>query len=174
MLTRVFDPQEFLSAFGMRSLSKVHLHAPFRAGAAEVRYEPAEAASKIKGGNSNWRGPIWFPAGFLMIESLRKLDKALGPGFTLPVTLEGRGEAVDMNLRRLARELADRMLGLFTPDDAGYRPIYGQNRRLQEDPHWKDHLLFHEYFHADDGRGLGASHQTWTALIAALIDEWRR
>ena len=79
-----------------------------------------------------------------------------------------------MNLRRLARELADRMLGLFTPDDAGYRPIYGQNRRLQEDPHWKDHLLFHEYFHADDGRGLGASHQTGTALIAALIDEWRR
>lgn len=174
MLARVFDPQEFLSAFGMRSLSKVHQQAPFRTGAAEVRYEPAEAESKIKGGNSNWRGPIWFPAGFLMIESLRKLDKALGPDFTLPVSLDGRGEAVDMSLRRLARELADRMLGLFTPDARGYRPIYGENRRLQQDPRWKDHLLFHEYFHAEDGRGLGASHQTWTSLVAALIDEWRR
>ncbi len=174
MLTRVFDPAEFLSPFGMRSLSKVHQQAPFRFGEAEVRYEPAEAESKIKGGNSNWRGPVWFPVGFLMIESLRKLDKALGPAFTLPVSLDGRSDPVELDLRQLAGELAGRMLALFLPDARGRRPAFGDSPRLQNDPQWKDHLLFHEYFHAESGRGLGASHQTWTALVATLIDEWRR
>lgn len=174
LLARVFDQDEFLSQFGMRSLSKIHDQQPFKYGAGEVRYEPAEAESKLKGGNSNWRGPLWFPTGFLMIEALRKLDRALGPTFQLDVVLDDTNTPVSMNLLQLAEELANRMIRLFLPDAAGNRPVYGQNARFQQDPHWKDHLLFHEYFHAETGQGLGASHQTWTALLAALIDEWRR
>lgn len=174
LLARVFDQDEFLSQFGMRSLSKIHDQHPFKYGTGEVRYEPAEAESKLKGGNSNWRGPLWFPTGFLMIEALRKLDRALGPTFQLDVVLDDTNTPVSMNLLELAEELANRMIRLFLPDAAGNRPVYGQNARFQQDPHWKDHLLFHEYFHAETGQGLGASHQTWTALLAALIDEWRR
>jgi len=174
LLARVFDQDEFLSRFGMRSLSKIHDRQPFKYGACEVRYEPAEAESKIKGGNSNWRGPLWFPTGFLMIEALRKLDRALGPTFQLDVVLDDTKTPVSMNLLELAEELANRMIRLFLPDAEGNRPIYGKSDRFQHDPHWKDHLLFHEYFHAETGQGLGASHQTWTALLAALIDEWRR
>ena len=174
MLTFIFDRNEFLSAFGMRSLSKIHANNPFKYGNGEVRYEPAEAESKLKGGNSNWRGPIWFPVGFLMIESLRKLDKAIGPAFQVEVVLNDDDTAVSMTLGELAEELANRMIKLFVPDVHGCRPIYGGERRFQTDPYWKDHILFHEYFHADNGKGLGASHQTWTTLLAALIDEWRR
>lgn len=174
LLTSVFDDAEFLSLFGMRSLSKAHADHPFQYGSEEVRYEPAEAECKIKGGNSNWRGPIWFPAGFLMIESLRKLDNALGDSFTIEVKLDSQAAAVNMTARELALELANRMIRLFVPDSNGQRPIYGNSERFQNDPHWRHHLLFHEYFHADSGQGLGASHQTWTALIATLIDEWRR
>lgn len=174
LLTRVFSQDEFLSLFGMRSLSKFHAETPFKFGTGEVRYEPAEAESHIKGGNSNWRGPIWFPTGFLMIESLRKLDKAMGDAFYLEVELDQSGVKVAMTMRELAEELANRMIRLFLSDAEGRRPIYGSDERFQNDPYWKDHLLFHEYFHADTGRGLGASHQTWTALVASLIDEWRR
>ncbi len=174
LLARVFDQDEFLSAFGMRSLSKIHAGQPFKYGAGEVRYEPAEAESKLKGGNSNWRGPVWFPAGFLMIESLRKLDKALGQDFRMDVLLDDGGSPVSLALGELAEELARRMTRLFLPDATGRRPVYGDDSRFQHDSHWQGHLLFHEYFHAETGQGLGASHQTWTALVAALIDEWRR
>ncbi|POZ52757.1 MGH1-like glycoside hydrolase domain-containing protein [Methylovulum psychrotolerans] len=173
LLARVFDQDEFLSPFGMRSLSKVHAGQPFKYGASEVRYEPAEAESKLKGGNSNWRGPVWFPAGFLMIEALRKLDRALGPTFVLDVVLDDNPYPVAMTLGALARELANRMIRLFVPDAQGHRPIYGADPCFRQDPYWRDHILFHEYFHAETGKGLGASHQTWTALVAALIDEWR-
>ena len=172
LLERVFDPAEFLSPFGMRSLSKVHCDAPFRFGADEIRYEPAEAQSKIKGGNSNWRGPVWFPVGFLMIESLRKLGAALDPALRLAV--DRAGQPAELTLYELAEELANRMIRLFTPDGDGNRPIYGRSDHLQRQRHWKEHIVFHEYFHGDTGQGLGASHQTWTALVAALIDEWRR
>jgi hypothetical protein len=170
----VFDPDEFLSPFGMRSLSKVHRDAPFRFGGREVRFEAAEAESKIKGGNSNWRGPVWFPVGFLMIESLRKLGAALDPELRLAPRGRDGEVAAELTLFELAEDLANRMIRLFVPDEDGNRPIHGRVERLQRDRHWNEPLVFHEYFNGETGKGLGASHQTWTALVAALIDEWRR
>jgi len=172
ILARVFDRNEFLSQFGIRSLSKIHQQQPFRYGTGEVGYEPAEAESKLKGGNSNWRGPIWFPTGFLMIEALRKLNKALGEDFLIEVHFDDNLTPVSMSLGSLAEELAKRMISLFLPDANQHRPIYGDNPNFQQLPNWRDHLLFHEYFHAETGQGLGASHQTWTSLVATLIDEW--
>ncbi len=168
ILRCVWDAGEFLSPHGIRSLSKYHERHPFEYDGAEVGYEPAEARSKIKGGNSNWRGPIWFPTNFLLIESLRKLGKAFGNDVTVPLP------TTTFTFDAMARELARRLIGLFLPDQNGRRPIYGGTSRFQTDPHWRDLLLFHEYFHGDNGAGLGASHQTgWTALVASLIDEWR-
>jgi hypothetical protein len=171
LLQRVMDPGEFLSDYGVRSLSKAHESHPFCYEGRVVGYEPAEATVKIKGGNSNWRGPIWFPTAFLLIESLRKLGKAYGPDHTVPIPgLGGRAIA----FRDMAREVADRLIRIFTRDADGRRPVYGGAKKFQEDPHWRDYILFYEYFHGDNGAGLGASHQTgWTALVASLIDEWR-
>jgi hypothetical protein len=169
MLKRVLDPEEFLSPYGLRSLSKHHDRSPFRMGDREVRYEPGEAISKIKGGNSNWRGPVWFPTSFLMIESLRKLGTAYGP--TLTILSE---DGPPKTLVEVAKKLADRLIGIFTKDASGRRAVYGNIQKFQTDPHWKDLILFHEYFHGETGAGLGASHQTgWTGLVASLIDEWR-
>jgi hypothetical protein len=172
ILERVFDPEEFLSPFGVRSLSKYHDRHPFRFGGREVRYEPAEAEVKLKGGNSNWRGPIWFPTSFLLLESLGKFTDAFGPAFR--VTAPGtNGRA--LTPREMAAELAERMIAMFRRGADGRRPIYGGTKKFQEDPHWRDLVLFNEYFHGDNGAGLGASHQTgWTGLVANLIDEWRR
>ncbi len=172
LLARALEPTEFLSPYGLRSLSRCHAEHPFRLGASEVRYEPAEAETKIKGGNSNWRGPIWFPTSFLMIESIRKLGTAYGPGLKVRA---GGDAGRDLALWEVAQELADRLIRIFTRDASGRRPVHGDVRKFQEDPHWRDLLLFFEYFHGDTGVGLGASHQTgWTALVASLIDEWRR
>jgi hypothetical protein len=171
ILQRVWDPDEFLSDYGIRSLSRAHRDHPFVFNENVVGYEPAEAISKIKGGNSNWRGPIWFPTCFLLIESLRKLGKAYGPTFAVPTPGSG-GRPI--TFPEMARAAADRMVRIFTRDSSGRRPVYGGTRKFQEDPHWRDYILFFEYFHGDDGAGLGASHQTgWTALVASLIDEWR-
>jgi hypothetical protein len=171
LLERIVDPDEFLSPHGLRSLSKCHETHPYRFGDREVRYEPAEAGTKIKGGNSNWRGPIWFPTAFLMIESLRKLGTAQGSLMTVADPAGGEPRT----LWQVAEDLANRMIGIFTRDASGRRPFYGRNRKLQEDPYWRDLILFHEYFNGDTGEGLGASHQTgWTGLVASLIDEWRR
>ena len=126
----------------------------------------------IKGGTSNWRGPVWFPMSFLMIETLRKLGKAYGPTFC--VRLPGSPDRL-ITVREMAELLANRLIGLFTRQADGRRIIYGDYKKFHEDPHWRDHLLFYEYFNADTGVGLGASHQTgWTALVASLIEEWRR
>lgn len=175
-LRRLFDTiwntEEFLAPHGIRSLSKAHEANPYELDGRVVGYEPAESASKLKGGNSNWRGPIWFPTCFLLIESLRKLGKASGPTFALTPPATGRQP---ITFSEMAHQLADRLIRIFTRDASGRRPVYGGSRKFQEDPHWKDHILFYEYFHGDNGAGLGASHQTgWTALVAALIDEWRR
>ncbi len=172
VLNRLFDSKEFLSDFGIRSLSKYHEQHPYVFGSNEVRYEPAESDNKIKGGNSNWRGPIWFPTTFLVIESLRKLGKAYGPGFSVKLP-DGSGREV--TLAQMGEEIANRLIRIFTRNAEGKRPVYGGSKKFQDDPHWRDHILFYEYFHGDNGAGIGASHQTgWTALVASLIDEWRR
>jgi len=172
VLQRLIDPNEFLSDYGIRSLSKYHEEHPFVFGHREVRYEPAESDNKIKGGNSNWRGPVWFPTTFLLIESLRKLGKAYGPKFSVTIA-DGSGD--EATLTDMAEEIANRMIGIFVRNEEGRRPVYGGSKKFQEDPHWRDYILFYEYFHGDNGAGIGASHQTgWTALVASLIDEWRR
>jgi hypothetical protein len=275
LLRRLWDSSEFLSDYGIRSLSKAHEQHPFefekeslsdarglahfpmpgeenvpvplsageqkgtvpfsaadcRIGAQSVRYEPGEADCKIKGGNSNWRGPIWFPTSFLLIESLRKLGKAFGPGLRIESPDSGRGlspfatgtggswsgeqkrtvplaamlqaftaenaeaaekENLDLSPSALsassavnrssittgemATQLADRLIHIFRRDPrTGRRAVFGDAEKFQRDPHWRDLLLFYEYFHGDTAAGLGASHQAgWTALVASLIDEWRR
>ena len=172
ILEHLWNPEEFLSEAGIRSLSKHHENEPFVFEGREVKYEPAEADSKIKGGNSNWRGPIWFPTSYLIIESLKKFSDAFGADFTVK-TRGSNGKAITP--RRMAEEIADRMIRLFTRDESGRRRIFGGTEVFQNDAHWRDLLLFHEYFHGDNGAGLGASHQTgWTGLVANLIDEWRR
>lgn len=169
ILERLWDPEEFLSDYGVRSLSKHHERHPFRFGDKEVRYEPAEADVKIKGGNSNWRGPIWFPTSYILIRCLKKFGEAMGPKWGI----ERNGKTITPNM--MAEEIANRMINLFKRDKNGRRPIFGDSRKFQEDPHWRDYLLFYEYFHGDSGAGLGASHQTgWTGLVANLIHEWRR
>jgi hypothetical protein len=172
MLRCAWDPREFLADYGMRSLSRRHADAPFVLDGLTVSYEPAEAVSKLKGGNSNWRGPIWFPTCFLLIESLRKLAKAYGQDFEIEVP---SASEQSLTFGDMARSLADRLIRIFARDPrSNRRPVYGGQRLFQEDRYWRDLILFYEYFHGDDGAGLGASHQTgWTALVATLIDEWR-
>jgi hypothetical protein len=171
ILNRVWDPMEFLSVHGLRSLSKHHADHPYSFGDATVGYEVAESQTFLKGGNSNWRGPIWFPTTFLMIESFRKLSTVLEND--VMITSKETGES--MTLESMASSLANRMIGMLARNDSGRRPIYGDNEIMQHDPHWRDCLLFHEYFNAETGEGLGACHQTgWTGLVANLIDEWRR
>lgn len=172
LLDRIFDPLEFWSKYGLRSMSKVHHDEPFHFAERTVRYEPAEAEAKIKGGNSNWRGPIWFPTTFLMIEALRKLGTAHGPDFKVRV---GGPLGEEKPLWDAAKEMSDRLISIFTRDADGRRPCHGRREKFQTDPHWRDLILFYEYFHGDTGEGLGASHQTgWTGLVASLIDEWRK
>jgi len=170
VLHRLSDEEEFLSPGGLRSLSRFHLKHPFSFGNLLLKYEPAESEQKLKGGNSNWRGPIWFPISYLLIEALLRFDGALGPSF---VTELG-GVAGPLAPSALAKTLAERMISLFKRDARGFRPCYGGSDKFQNDPHWRNYLLFHEYFHGDNGAGLGASHQTgWTGLVANLIDEWK-
>ncbi len=172
LLQRLWDESEFLSIGGIRSLSKHHESHPFSFGGATVRYEPAEADVKIRGGNSNWRGPIWFPTSYLLIESLLKFGAAHGSEFVVD-TPAGAGTPLPPG--EMARQVAERMIGLFTRGTDGTRRIYGGITTFQQNPHWRDCLLFNEYFHGDNGTGLGANHQTgWTGLVANLIDEWRR
>jgi hypothetical protein len=173
LAARMWDPEEFLSKYGIRSLSKYHGDHPFRLGERSVGYEPSESREKSKGGgNSNWRGPIWFPTCYLLIYSLLRFGEALQERFSL---FDTAGNQSRVTARQMAKEIANRMITLFARDEFGRRACFGQHERFQNDPHWRDCLLFFEYFHGNTGAGLGASHQTgWTGLVANLIDEWRR
>lgn len=172
VLQHIWDPEEFLAPHGIRSLSKYHERNPFCFGSGSVGYEPGESAVRIKGGNSNWRGPLWFPTTYLLIRSLVKLGGALGPNFAVR-TAGSKGQPITP--LSMAAEIADRMIGIFRTDADGRRPCFGSYRKFQEDAHWRDCLLFNEYYHGETGQGLGASHQTgWTGMVANLIDEWRR
>ena len=172
LLQRISDPEEFLSPYGIRSLSKYHQDHPFQFGDRVLGYEAGEAEVKLKGGNSNWRGPVWFPTSYLLIHSFLRFRDALGPQFSVQVP-GGDGKPVTPSM--VAEETANRMISIFKRDQDGKRPCFGTSRQFQDDPHWRDCLLFNEYYHGDTGMGLGASHQTgWTGLVANLIDEWRR
>ncbi|MDB5319307.1 MAG: hypothetical protein JWN40_938 [Phycisphaerales bacterium] len=173
ILERTLDETEFLSEFGLRSLSRYHLAKPYVLSVGDrewtVRYEPAESTTRLFGGNSNWRGPIWFPTAFMLITALRVYDRFYGEMFTVECP---RGSGQLLTLNQVAIELGRRLVNLFLPDENGKRPCFGDNPLLQHDPHFKDHLLFHEFFHGDNGTGLGASHQTgWTGLVAKLIEQ---
>lgn len=169
-LKNIWDPQEFRSDYGLRSLSKYHEKNPAKLHEFTLFYEPGEAREKIKGGNSNWRGPIWFPLNFLMIDRLKLLYSAFHDTLKIEV-----GKEPPVTLKEMADLFAENLLNLFKTDSQGNRPIHGKQEKYQKDPHFKDHFLFYEHFHGDSGRGLGASHQTgWTALIANLLDDLRK
>ncbi|MDE2292830.1 MAG: glucosidase, partial [Elusimicrobia bacterium] len=173
VLDKVFHEKKFLSPYGVRSLSRCHARSPFRFTVAgqehRVQYEPAESRSGLFGGNSNWRGPVWFPLNFLLIEALQKFHHYLGDEFTLEVPA-GSGRVG--TLWDAATEVSHRLIALFMRGADGRRPAFGGAEKLQADPHFRDHLLFHEYFDGDDGSGLGASHQTgWTGLVAKLLHQ---
>jgi len=176
ILRRMLDPDEFLSPYGIRSLSRYHERNPYvfdSAGAEHrVQYEPAESTSWLFGGNSNWRGPVWMPLNLLMIESLQKFHHYLGDEFRVECPT---GSGNMKTLWQVSLELSRRLLSIFLRNPEGQRPVFGGCRRFQEDPHWRDYLLFFEYFHGDQGAGLGASHQTgWTGLIAKLLQQCSR
>jgi len=171
VLRVMLDETEFLSPYGIRALSRYHLKHPYvlRTDGAvySVCYEPAESTTGLFGGNSNWRGPIWFPLNFLIIESLQKYHYYYGDDFRVEFPT-GSGEM--MTLWEVARELSKRLASIFLRDSKGRRPVYGSVETFQSDADWRDHILFYEYFHGDTGAGLGASHQTgWTALVAKLL-----
>jgi hypothetical protein len=173
LLKRALDPAEFLSDYGIRSVSKIHETQPYvlnlNGMSYTVHYEPAESRTGLFGGNSNWRGPVWFPINYLIIESLQKFHHYYGDDFKVECPT---GSGHYLTLRQIADELAQRLTSLFRRDDTGHRPFNGTNEHLQSDPHWRDYILFHEYFHGDNGSGLGASHQTgWTGLVAKLIQQ---
>jgi hypothetical protein len=176
VLRRVLDPREFLSEHGIRSLSRVHAEEPFvfAVGREEYRvaYVPGESDSGMFGGNSNWRGPVWFPLNYLLIEALERYHHFYGDGLQVECPT---GSGRMMTLAEVARELSSRLGRIFLPDGTGRRPCHGDDRRFAEDPDWRELVLFYEYFHGDTGRGLGASHQTgWTALVVQSLADAHR
>jgi hypothetical protein len=171
VLARMLDEHEFLSPYGIRSLSRFHADHPFvfRVGEQEYRvpYLPGESDTGMFGGNSNWRGPIWMPVNGLIIRALLQYYTYYGDQFVVECPT---GSGRQMNLYQVAEEIARRLSNIFLRDASGQRPVYGGTRKFQEDPYWRDHILFYEYFHGDNGAGLGASHQTgWTGIIARLM-----
>ncbi len=171
LLERVLDENEFLSSYGVRALSRYHLEHPYVYATdgfqSEVKYAPAESNIDLFGGNSNWRGPIWMPINYLIVESLRKFDKFFGDGFRVECPA---GSAQMLSLNKIADELRNRLTNIFRRDENGRRPVFGSYEKMQTDRHFKDHILFYEYFDGENGRGLGASHQTgWSGLVANMI-----
>jgi mannosylglycerate hydrolase MGH1-like protein len=171
ILTKLLDENEFLSPYGIRSLSKVHEQHPYvfnvQGQEHRVDYLPAESNTGMFGGNSNWRGPIWIPVNVLILRALLNFYLYYGDNFKIECPT-GSGKL--MNLFEVSKEIGDRLTRIFTRDDQGRRPVYASTEKFQADPHWRDHILFYEYFHGDNGAGLGASHQTgWTGLVAKII-----
>jgi hypothetical protein len=173
LLKVMLDENEFFSPFGIRALSRAHLDAPYKLEIGgqvhKVTYEPGESTTGLFGGNSNWRGPIWFPVNFLLVESLQRFHYYLGDDFTVECPT---GSGRFLNLSEVAAELSRRLARPFLRDSTGRRPVHGTDERFHSDPHWQDLVLFYEYFHGDDGRGVGASHQTgWTGIVAKLLQQ---
>jgi hypothetical protein len=173
VLQVMLDETEFLSSYGIRAISAIHRDRPYTLSVSgqeyQVRYEPAESSSGLFGGNSNWRGPIWFPINYLIIEALQKFHHYFGDTFTIECPT---GSGQFMTLAEVAAELSRRLSRIFLRDDEQRRPVFGGIETFQNDPHWRDLILFHEYFHGDNGAGIGASHQTgWTALVAKLLQQ---
>jgi hypothetical protein len=171
LLKRMLDETEFLSEFGVRAISRYHHEHPYvldwGGQRFSVEYTPGESVSGLFGGNSNWRGPIWMPVNFLIIESLQKFHHYYGDDFKIECPT---GSGKYLTIDEVATELSTRLTRLFLRDEDGKRPVHGDNQRLQTDPHFRDYPLFYEYFHGDSGRGVGASHQTgWTGLVAKLL-----
>jgi hypothetical protein len=171
ILSKMLDENEFLSPCGIRSLSRYHEQHPFvfHAGGQEYRvdYLPAESNTGMFGGNSNWRGPVWMPVNALIIRALLNFYLYYGDSFKIECPT---GSGRMMNLFEVAKEISDRLARIFLRDEQGRRPVYGGTEKFQNDPHWRDYILFYEYFHGDNGAGLGASHQTgWTGLVAKAI-----
>ncbi len=176
ILKYMLDENEFLSPYGIRSLSKYHLEHPFvfylSGREYKVQYLPAESNTGMFGGNSNWRGPIWMPVNALIIRGLLQMYPFYGPDFKVECPT---GSGNFMTLFEVAKEISSRLSKIFVRDENGRRPVYGGTKKFQEDPYWKDYILFYEYFHGDNGAGLGASHQTgWTGLIARMLDIFAR
>jgi hypothetical protein len=174
VLRIMLDENEFFSPFGIRAISRVHHDHPYTLGVNgteyRVDYEPAESSTSVFGGNSNWRGPIWFPVNFLLIESLQKFHFFLGDNYKVECPT---GSGNSATLWQIAGEISQRLTRIFLRDKEGRRPVFGGTEKFQNDPHWRDLIPFHEYFHGDNGAGIGASHQTgWTALVAKLIQQY--
>ena len=175
LLRRLLDKTEFLSDYGARALSRVYKDEPYELHLdgckIKVRYLPAESDSGMFGGNSNWRGPIWFPVNYLIIESLQKFHHYYGDDFKIECPT---GSGRYMTINDVADELTRRLTRIFLRDENGRRAVFGANEKMQTDPHFRDYIWFHEYFHGDNGRGAGASHQTgWTGLAAKLFQPRR-
>ncbi|HEX9623175.1 MAG TPA: hypothetical protein VF979_02250, partial [Streptosporangiaceae bacterium] len=171
VLRRMLDEAEFLSPYGLRALSAYHREHPYQIEVegvtASIDYEPAESTTPMFGGNSNWRGPLWFPLNYLVISALERYRRFFGDDFTIEYPT---GSGAQVTLDKVAADLQDRLIALFTRSPDGRRPCFGGNERLQDDPAWRDNIVFGEYFHGDNGAALGASHQTgWTGLIADVI-----
>jgi hypothetical protein len=173
ILKFMLDEREFLSPFGIRALSQFHRGTPYTLHVDgmehRVDYDPGESSTGLFGGNSNWRGPIWFPLNYLLVESLQKFHHYLGQDFTVEFPT---GSGNRMTLWEVAGELSRRMTNIFLRDGHGRRPVFGNLEKFQTDPHWRDLVLFHEYFHGDSGAGIGASHQTgWTGVVTKLMQQ---
>ncbi len=172
ILARMFDPNEFLSDYGIRAISRKYLDHPYELQLENqtltVKYEPAESSTGMFGGNSNWRGPIWFPTNLLLVYGVRNLYRCYGDDFLVEYPT-GSGQMLPLN--QIADDLSRRLISIFLDDENGRRPVFGGNEVMQTDPNWHDHLLFYEYIHGDNGAGIGASHQTgWTAVVANLLE----
>jgi glycogen debranching enzyme len=176
VLRYLLDENEFLSPFGIRSLSRAYRDRPFEFALAgstySVRYVAGESDSALFGGNSNWRGPVWFPVNYLLVEALERYHHFYGDALKVECPT-GSGRMA--TLQEVSQEISRRLVALFLPDPAGRRPCHGEDRRFAEDPHWRELALFYEYFHGEDGRGCGASHQTgWTALVTRCLEDLAR
>jgi hypothetical protein len=171
VLARMLDEKQFLGDYGIRAISKEYHEKPYEfdmdGAKYMVAYEPAESTTGMFGGNSNWRGPVWMPVNGLLIKSLLLLFQYYGDSLKVECPT---GSGVEKNLFEVAQEISNRLAGIFRADAKGRRPVFGDTEKFQTDPHWKDYILFYEYFHGDNGAGIGASHQTgWTGLVARFM-----